>query len=414
MVVVPAKMGHLNKRSLLARLQRLGLASRADLAKSLGMSQPTAGKIADELLRLGVLEEVDSTHTDRHVAPANGTPRLGRPGRMLRLDRTHPRFLAVQLGVSATRLTPMPVGAENDDHWTVEFATPGSADEWVASLSRAAVPLPSRSLWGLLVSVPGIVDEPAGRVLFSPNLHWTENRDLPGLIRQVWDVPVILVQEERALALGHQYANPDEDDFLLVDMGEGVGGAVILNGTVYVPRLPISGELGHTPVPGNRRSCGCGGIGCVETLISTRGLLQSLASAHPRTAPSWAALVRRLQERGVERWLATALDAAAAVISCSLNVLGLRRVVITGSPSELPPLVFRHLADSIIRGSLWGRFGQVDCVMAPRRRTAGLVAAAIDRLVVPSAEEDGRASHLRLAGGEVTKRNSLDPGSAWS
>jgi hypothetical protein len=106
------------------------------------------------------------------------------------------------------------------------------------------------------------------------------------------------------------------------------------------------------------------------------------------------------------------LDAAAAVISCSLNVLGLRRVVITGSPSELPPLVFRHLADSIIRGSLWGRFGQVDCVMAPRRRTAGLVAAAIDRLVVPLAEEDGRASHLRLAGDEVTKRNSLNPGSA--
>ena len=59
MVVVPAKMGRINKRTLLGRLQRMGLASRAELAKSLGMSQPTAGKIADELLELGVLEEVD-------------------------------------------------------------------------------------------------------------------------------------------------------------------------------------------------------------------------------------------------------------------------------------------------------------------------------------------------------------------
>jgi predicted NBD/HSP70 family sugar kinase len=319
---------------------------------------------------------------------------------MLRLDRTHPRFLAMQLGVSATRLTPVPLGADNDDRWAAEFATPGSVAEWVASLRQAAVPLPSRDLWGVLVSVPGIVDEPAGRVLFSPNLHWTESRDLPGLIQQVWNAPVILVQEERALALGHQYANPEEDDFLLVDMGEGVGGAVIVNGAVYAPPLPISGELGHTPVPGNRRPCGCGGIGCVETLISTRGLLQSFATAHPRTTASWAALARRLQERGVEPWLAEALDAAAAVISCSLNVMGLRRVVVTGSPSELPPTVFRHLADSIIRGSLWGRFGRVDCVMAPRRRTAGLVAAAVDRLVVPLAEEDGRAPTFRLTGDE--------------
>ncbi len=414
MVVVPAKMGHLNKRSLLARLQRLGLASRADLAKSLRMSQPTAGKIADELLRLGVLEEVDSTDPDRHVPSVSGTPRLGRPGRMLRLDRTHPRFLAMQLGVSATCLTPMPLGADNDDRWTVEFATPGSAEAWVTSLRQAAVPLAARNLWGVLVSVPGIVDEPAGRVLFSPNLHWTENRDLPGLIQRVWRAPVILVQEERALALGHQYANPDEDDFLLVDVGEGVGGAVIVNGTVYAPPLPISGELGHTPVPGNLRPCGCGGIGCVETLISTRGLLQSLATVQPRTAPSWAALVRRLQAHGVDNWLANALDAAAAVISGSLNVLGLRRVVVTGSLSELPPPVFRHLADSIIRGSLWGRFGQVDCVMAPRRRTVGLVAAAIDRLVVPLAEEDGRASHRQRAGDHATRRNSLNPGSSLS
>ena len=59
MIVVPSRMGRLNRRSLVARLQRLGVASRADLAKSLGMSQPTAGRIADELLEIGVVEEAD-------------------------------------------------------------------------------------------------------------------------------------------------------------------------------------------------------------------------------------------------------------------------------------------------------------------------------------------------------------------
>jgi hypothetical protein len=32
---------------------------------------------------------------------------------------------------------------------------------------------------------------------------------------------------------------------------------------------------------------------------------------------------------------------------------------------------------------MWAKFGSVECVAAPRRRTAGLVATGIDRLVVP-------------------------------
>ena len=71
--------------------------------------------------------------------------------------------------------------------------------------------------------------------------------------------PVLLVQEIRALALGHLTADPAAQDFLLVDFGEGVGGAIVLEGKLYSPSTPLSGELGHTPVPGNRRLCGCGG-----------------------------------------------------------------------------------------------------------------------------------------------------------
>ena len=387
MVVVPAKMGRINKRTLLGRLQRMGLASRADLAKSLGMSQPTAGKIADELLALGVLEEVDV----EEIAPKTAlkkaaTPRLGRPGRMLRLNRSTPRFVAIQLDISQTSLTTLPVGADQEDHWTVEIPTPASAEEWVKQLRQAAAKLPRQKFWGVLVSVPGIVDEGAGRVLFSPNLHWTEQADLIRLIQGVWDAPVLLAQEERTLALGHQYLDPEREDFLLVDFGEGVGGAVILAAKPYANPLPISGELGHTPVLGNERRCGCGAVGCVETLVSKRGLLESLA-ARTKSPATWDALAKRVGSKGVEPWLAETLEAAAVVIAGALNVLGLRHVVITGSLTELPPTVMDCLSRAIRDGTLWARFGKVEVEAAPRRRTAGLVATAIDRLVLPMTED---------------------------
>jgi hypothetical protein len=35
------------------------------------------------------------------------------------------------------------------------------------------------------------------------------------------------------------------------------------------------------------------------------------------------------------------------------------------------------------KGSLWARFGTIECIIAPRRRSARLVAVGLDRLVVP-------------------------------
>ena len=388
MVVIPAKMGRINKRTLLWRLQRMGVASRAGLAKSLGMSHPTAGKIADELLELGVLEEVNGDDGARRsdvTRTAESSARMGRPGRMLRLNRSQARFLAIQLGVSRTNLAALPVGADEEDRWAVEVDTPNSADGWVRELRKAAVKITAKDFWGVLVSVPGIVDERSGRVWFSPNLHWTETVELAGLIQQVWSAPVVVVQEERALALGHQYLDPQSEDFLLVDFGDGVGGAAILAGKLHESPLPLSGELGHTPVLGNQRPCGCGAVGCVETLVSTRGLLQSCAEQQGRTSESWSALCATVQRNGVEPWLSVSLDAAASVIAGALNVLGLNHVVVTGSLTELPSAVMDHVSAAIVKGAVWARFGRVKVEAAPRRRAAGLVAVGLDRVVLPMA-----------------------------
>jgi predicted NBD/HSP70 family sugar kinase len=369
-------MGLLNKRAVLARLHVLGAASRAELAKSLGLSQPTTGRIVDELIQAGVLREFDTNRTQ-------GGASLGRPGRRLRLDDRRPRFLGIQLGVTTTSLAALPIGTGSEDQWTIQFATPRNPAKWQKSLAKAAKRLPAKGIWGVLASVPGVVDEAKFEVLFSPNLHWTEGSKLMGLIKEIWDVPVALVQEERALALGHQAFSPRQEDFLLADFGDGVGGAAIVGGKIFSPPLPMSGEFGHTPVLGNKRPCGCGAVGCLETLVSTSGLLRSFAIGRPGRTSNWPALVQLISERGVVPWLAKALDATAFAIAGALNVCGLRRVVVTGNLEQLPSSVLRYLATAVQRGSLWARWGSVEVEGAPRRRAAGLAAAGMERLVLP-------------------------------
>jgi predicted NBD/HSP70 family sugar kinase len=407
---LPASLRRTNQRTVISLLFRMGSASRADLAKAAGISQPTAGKIITELLQLGVLQEADASVTAEKVNhAANELPRLGRPGQLLQLDAQRERFLAVELGVSKTCVSALPVAVKLADEWAYTFPTPKTPGAWVEGLRKLTAKITPGGFWGVLISVPGIVDESAGKVLFSPNLHWLENVNLTQLVQQAWNLPVVLVQEIRALALGQLAAQPKGEDFFLVDFGQGVGGAIVSDGKLYSQPMPLSGEFGHTPVPGNPRACGCGAIGCLETLVSEDGLLESFAAAigfpgkrnsspgaaeRGHSAPlSWPALVRHVATRGLEPWLTATLDDTAKVIAGALNVLGIHRVVITGGLTDFPAALTDYLSAEIQKGAMWARFGEVSCQNAPRRRAAGLVAAGIDRLVLPADEQSalGRA-----------------------
>jgi predicted NBD/HSP70 family sugar kinase len=387
---IPASLRRANERTLLGALLRLGEASRAELAKVAGLSQPTIGKITSELLDLGVLLEEEESGLPNGTADA--VPKVGRPGRRLRLNDTQARFLAIELDVAETRLAPLPLRVR-EDAWTQRFATPESPQAWQTQLARSLKKVNLHGLWGALISVPGIVDEKAGKVLFSPNLHWSEKASLPELIQEVVGLPVLMIQEIRALALGHLATHPEAQNFLLVDLGLGVGGAIVKQGKLYDNPLPLCGELGHTPVAGNRRTCGCGAVGCVETLVSRPGLLRSFAEARRGgSAPTWEDLRSHLAQHGIPAWLADSLEAAATVIAGALNVLGLRQVVLTGHVVELPPAVIEYLSRAIERGAMWARFGQVLCTAAPRHRAAGLAVMGMDRLLVPVAHQEGLRS----------------------
>jgi len=436
-MATPSHLRQINQRGIIRAMLRLGAASRAGLAKATGMSQPTAGKIVEELLAAGILEEAvgDSNGrsngaqgADAYADPGYSAPaspafretvsgRMGRPGQLVQLDHERPRFLAIQLGVLHTRLAMLPVAIQDSDDWGAQISTGQSSERWVERVAKAAEGLMlrrtpadravgrsrrrpnangvvGRGIRAVLLSVPGVVDERSGRALLCPNLRWAEKVNLLDLLRGWWEGGVAVVQEIRALALGHLAVERSGGDFLLVDFGDGVGGAAVVEGSLFESTIPLSGELGHTPVLGNTRPCGCGAVGCVETLVSRPGLLASFAGQSRCGPHTWGALVRDVRQQGLRPWLTSALDAAAMTIAGAINVLGVRRVIITGCLTELGQPVIAYVSDAIRRGAMWARLGQVTCEGAPRRRMAGLVSAAIDRILVPL-DQEGMGAGIR-------------------
>jgi predicted NBD/HSP70 family sugar kinase len=148
--------------------------------------------------------------------------------------------------------------------------------------------------------------------------------------------------------------------------------------------VPAAGEIGHTPVAGNLRQCGCGNVGCLETLVAEPWLVRSLAEATGDEAVTFAHVCRAAQGPELPQFLMTALEAAAGCIAGILNVCGLKRVVLTGHIRDLGPRATDHLIAAIRRSSMWSRFDSVEVELAQRRRARGLTIAGIQRVIMPT------------------------------
>ena len=223
-----ANLRQMNQRRIVEVMARLGKASRVELARVSGISQPTITRIVEQLLTKSILMECDGPAAD--VSPGI----MGRPQTPLQLDTRRPRFAVIQVGVRKTRLAVLPVAIPTTDTWTQEFDSPATLDQWAKRLSTAWENCRARGLHAVVVSLPGVVDEETGRVLLSPNLRWTESGDFARRLGSILGhVEIVFSQEIRALALGHITVDANARDFLLVDAGSGLGAAVVLHGRLF-------------------------------------------------------------------------------------------------------------------------------------------------------------------------------------
>lgn len=379
MRAVPKSLRLTNQARLVEQLLRRGVSTRAELAKAGGMSQPTAGKIIDELSTAGVVEELSAAHDLRR-----GRQALGRPGKQLRLSQSPARLVLCELGVERTRLAAVPAALPEEERWDVEFRTPPSEAAWRQRLRQHAAALNIRRPWAVMVSVPAMVDEQTGKILLCPNLHWCERADLVTAFQELFRAPVRLIQENRALALAEVGTRASVSDFLLVDFGDGVGGSIVMGQRPYEGSVPATGEIGHTPIAGNDRPCGCGNRGCLETLVAERWLVHSLAEVTGDPQTTFAHVCRAALAPELPRFLTEALDASAACIAGILNVCGLKRVVLSGHIRDLGPRACEHLIAAIRRAAIWSRFDTVEVELAQRRIARGLTIAGIQRVIMPT------------------------------
>jgi glucokinase len=123
------------------------------------------------------------------------------------------------------------------------------------------------------LGVPGFVDPKRGVSTLAVNLGW-ENVPVAEKLRARLGKPVAIDNDVRMYIYGEAMlgAGQGHEHVLGVTVGTGLAAALVNAGEIYYGSGFLAGELGHVPIDGESERCGCGNLGCLETIVSATGI----------------------------------------------------------------------------------------------------------------------------------------------
>lgn len=398
--VAGANRGALRRHNLGTVLRAIHLAgpiSRAELTDLTGLNRSTIGDLAARLGSLGLVREVGAT--DR------GAP--GRPSILLECSPDGASVLAVDITVKRLRMARVGLGGQvlrrHEVPLTDRHRSPGEVGRLLREGADLLRPRDVGSVGvGVGVAVPGIVRPTDGRVHAAPNLGW---RDVPlgSLAATALAVPVTVGNDADLGAWAEHLrgAGTHAGNLVFVAADIGVGGGVIVAGSLLRGHRGFAGEIGHIPVNPAGRPCRCGATGCWETEIGLPALARAAQRAGATGLPELLALAgveparvrQALQEP--THWLAVGLATLVAAYDPEVIILG----------GVLPQWweVSRVEIVDAVAGTLAGRAGPARLCVPVLGADATLMGAAETAFSTLLADPEGcLASHPAELGGTVS------------
>jgi predicted NBD/HSP70 family sugar kinase len=345
----PSLLRQWNATVVLRKIREQGPISRTQLAKEVGLSNKTVNDVTEFLLNEGFIRDYLGTEDDR-VRPRGPVPRLftfcADLGHVLGVDVGANKIVALvadlagQVVGSARRQTssakPVEVLAE------VQLAMTSALEE--SHVDRA-------SLKAVAVGTPGVVD--SGLIRLAPQLGDWEGVNLRQELDPLLPCPVLVENEAHLSILAEKWRGAARgiDDALYLQLGVGVGAALLIKGEAYGGANGAAGEIGYLPLFEHSRvthddpgpfETAVGGtayarLGRAAAIAEPGGLLRRLAGGDPSAVdakivfaaagqgdPAAHRIVKALTST-LARGIATAvvlLDPAAVILGGGLSRAG--------------------------------------------------------------------------------------------
>jgi predicted NBD/HSP70 family sugar kinase len=244
---------------------------QSDLCRMTGLSKMTMASIIKELKKEKLIRE-----TGYGKASTVG----GRRPKLIKINKRGVIFIGVALDWDSTLIAALDFNYETIKEYVCEinFALPPdqAIEEIARNIKELLVELDvSREIIsGICIGVPGAVSSKEGVCIYSAKFNWV-NVPLVGLLAEKCQMPVFIETDVRLRALAENYYNFNEQaqSMFYVNVGTGLGSALIIDGKIYCGSSHMAGEIGHVVVDKNGPECACGNIGCLQMFMSSQGII---------------------------------------------------------------------------------------------------------------------------------------------
>ncbi|HVB70570.1 MAG TPA: ROK family protein [Acidimicrobiales bacterium] len=264
--------------------------------------------------------------------------------------------VAIGIDVGGTKALALIVARDGRVLGELQCATPHDEGDVAGSATARVLTTQVRELadgHGLKVTdvpigigLPGLMRRD-GRLAYAPNLQSASGADIGAQLSAALGSTLVFSENDANCAglCEHEWgAARGIDDFVMVTLGTGIGGAVFADGRLVRGRSGFAGEIGHMVVVAKGEPCKCGGFGCWERYASGGGLARITTEA--ANAGRLPALVGRLGGPDAVRpedvtaaardglveaetlvremgwWLALGLSNLVAILDCGHFVIG--------------------------------------------------------------------------------------------
>ncbi len=262
---------NLNRQIILNYIRKYKEISRIDLAQYTRLSPTTVSAIAAELIEKKLITEmrIGDSSGGRRPLMMGINPGAGYVITAI-LNPKEIVYTLVDLNCHVVQKENIRWNIDNPDN--VEYILKKSLDSILQKYSDVR-----DKIFGIGISIPGVVDHNNGKVLYSSKLH-LKDFDISAVIASQTGIRSHLFKDSDALMLGEYNFGIASayENIVYINVEDGLGMSYINSGKLFQPGYGGGFELGHITIDSNGSLCRCGNRGCLGTVVSEMPVLNKL------------------------------------------------------------------------------------------------------------------------------------------
>nr|WP_084697646.1 ROK family transcriptional regulator [Glaciibacter superstes] len=369
-----------NRGRIVDAVKKHGGLTQVELAGVTGLSAASVSNIVKELSGTGVL----------HTSP---TTQSGRRAQYVTLAHALGLVVGVHFSTRHMRVALADVAQKVVAEHHVPLAKDHRADYELDKTALLVVDMlesVSASMKEVLavgIALPAPLNSKHGTTSRSGILRGWDGVPVADVMRRRMNSPVFVDNAANLSALAELRlgAARGRRDAVFIDVGDGIGAGLILNGQVFRGHNGSAGEFGHTTIRENGPLCRCGNRGCLEAIAGGPAILEHLRPTHGALKLGDVVSRAMAGDPGCAREIADAGRHIGVAAANLCNLFDPERLIIGGELAKAGELLLGPIRHATERSVIVGDDALPDIVqgqLGVRAATLGAVSFAIDQIAV--------------------------------